>query len=93
MSRPRGRTLDTEIMLTRWRRGCESGFSTQVIADSLGVDKRTLQQAVYRARRDGHPDAVRHPLAVAPGHGLTHLVSGPRARASHRRAIARRGGA
>lgn len=93
MARPRGRTINTEIILTRWRQGCDGGFSTQVIADSLGISKRTLQQAVYRARRDGHPDAVRHPLFVEPGQGFTHLVSGPRARASHRRAVARLNGA
>jgi len=85
---PRGMRLDTEIILSRWRRGCRNGLTTPEIAAECGITVKALRQAVYRARKAGHPDAVKHPLAAETGTGLRHVLD-IRARASRARRLAR----
>lgn len=73
---------DTEIRLARWRRLASDGVPVVDIAAALGIKRATLDQITCRARRHGHPDAIRHPFAGSePGNGVSHVVNrGARAR-------------
>lgn len=62
---------DTLIRLRRWRQLASTGMPVAEIAAAIGVSRAALDQMVVRARRHGHPDAIRHPLAG--GSGLWHL--------------------
>lgn len=70
--------LDTAHRLAVWRRLATRGLTRDEIAAELGVKRTTLDQLVGRARRAGHPDAIRHPHAVDTGSGFWHIARGRR---------------
>ncbi len=81
--------LDTTIRLARWKRLACTGMPVDQIAADIGITRAALDRMVCRARKHGHPDAVRHPhAATAPGEGVTHVVDSiKRARRVRRRRI------
>lgn len=66
----------TEIRLARWRRLASTGMSRADIAAELSMTLVALDQALSRARKHGHRDAIYHPTTVLPGEGLGHLRNG-----------------
>lgn len=72
-------SLDTALRLAKWRRLAALGWPVNDIARACGVDRRTLDRAVCRARAHGHPDAIYHPATTPPGQGTWHITGrGPR---------------
>jgi hypothetical protein len=68
---PRAETL---YVLRRWHTLSQQYWTTEQIAQDLGVKPRSLQQLVQRARRHGHPYATLHPLHVPAGHGVKQAI-------------------
>jgi transposase len=58
--RPHERTAQR---LELWKRYSRNGWTTEEIAKELRIEVKTLRTMVQRARRHGHPDAIRHPDA------------------------------
>jgi hypothetical protein len=78
----------TAHRLARWRRLADIGWPVDDIAAELGISRYALGQLVYRARKNGHPDAIRHPHAgAAPGEGLSDLVNNSSRRSRRLRRI------
>lgn len=61
--------LDTAIRLARWRRLASLGIPVEEIARTVGMPRASLDRMVCRARKAGHPDAIRHPTTAGYGHG------------------------
>lgn len=64
----------TARRLAQWKRLASTGTARADIATSLGMTLVALDQAICRARRRGHPDAIHHLLAALPGTGTSHLT-------------------
>lgn len=75
---------DTAARLATWHRLAALRWPVDDIARHLGIDRRTLDRAVCRARKHGHPDAILHPEARRAGSGTWHLTG--RAPRNRRRA-------
>jgi len=66
---PRGRPGDPALRADRlivWKRLAPRGVRVADIAHQLGMKPTALRQLVYRARLDGHPDAVPHLYTALP---------------------------
>lgn len=81
---------DTRIRLARWKRLASIGTPVNDIAAAIGISRHALNQMVCRARRNGHPDAIRHPNAGSTG--LAHIYQS-RSRRARVRALRSKQGA
>lgn len=80
--------LDTADRLIIWRRGAEQGIPVDEIAAQLGITRVALDRFICRARKRGHPDAIRHANAgPPPGEGFVHLLDPHRSHQTRRRRL------